>query len=114
MCLGLWNDGGEEEREMKILITGATGLIGRRLCQLLTGEGHTVIALTRSPEKAKGLTIGEAHAWEPESGPPPAQALIGVEAVVHLAGEPIAAQRWSDEQKSRIRDSRIVSTRNLV
>ena len=99
---------------MKILITGATGLIGRKLCQLLTVEGHTVIALTRSPKRAEGLAISEAHAWEPEAGPPPEHAVVGVEAVVHLAGEPIAAERWSDEQKKRIRDSRIVSTRHLV
>lgn len=99
---------------MKILITGATGLIGSRLCQLLTDEGHAVIALSRSPKRAEGLAAREIHAWEPEAGPPPAQALIGVEAVVHLAGEPIAAQRWSDEQKKRIRNSRIISTRNLV
>lgn len=99
---------------MKILVTGATGLIGRRLCQSLSGEGHTVIALSRSPEKAGSLDVREAHKWEPESGPPPEQALSGVEAVAHLAGEPIAAHRWTDEQKKRIRDSRVMSTRNLV
>jgi uncharacterized protein len=99
---------------MKVLVTGATGLIGRRLCQLLTGEGHTIAALTRSPKMAEGLAVAAVHGWEPGAGPPPEEALIGVDAVVHLAGEPIAARRWSDEQKRRIRDSRIVSTRNLV
>jgi len=72
------------------------------------------MALTRSPKKTEGLAIAGAHAWEPEAGPPVDEAMIGVDAVVHLAGEPIAARRWSDEQKRRIRDSRIVSTRNLV
>jgi uncharacterized protein (TIGR01777 family) len=99
---------------MKILVTGATGLIGRRLCQLLTGDGHAVVALSRSPQRTKGMAVAEAHKWEPEAGPPPEQALNEVEAVVHLAGEPIAAHRWSDEQKRRIRDSRVLSTRNLV
>jgi uncharacterized protein (TIGR01777 family) len=99
---------------MKILVTGATGLIGRRLCQLLTGEGHEVVALSRAPQRIKGLAVAEAHKWEPEAGPPPEQALNEVEAVAHLAGEPIAARRWSDEQKRRIRDSRVVSTRNIV
>ncbi|HEX8088395.1 MAG TPA: TIGR01777 family oxidoreductase [Blastocatellia bacterium] len=99
---------------MKILITGATGLIGRRLCQLLTGEGHKVVALSRSPQRAKDIAIVEAHKWEPGVGPPPDEALNGVDAVVHLAGEPIATRRWSDEQKGRIRESRVASTRNLV
>jgi uncharacterized protein (TIGR01777 family) len=99
---------------MKILITGATGLIGRRLCQLLSGEGHTVVALSRSPQRIKDAAIATAHKWEPEAGPPPEEALNGVDAVVHLAGEPIAGHRWSDEQKRRIRDSRVLSTRNLV
>ncbi|MGA9769761.1 MAG: TIGR01777 family oxidoreductase [Blastocatellia bacterium] len=99
---------------MKILVTGATGLIGRSLCKALTGEQHTVIGLSRSPERAAGLAVAEMHKWEPQSGPPPAQALKEVEAVIHLAGEPIAARRWTDEQKRRIRDSRVISTRNLV
>ena len=99
---------------MKILVTGATGLIGSRLCQLLTGDGHTVIALSRSPERAKKLAVAAAYKWQPEAELPPEQALNEVDAVVHLAGEPIAAHRWSDEQKRRIRDSRVVSTRNLV
>jgi uncharacterized protein (TIGR01777 family) len=99
---------------MKILVTGATGLIGRSLCRVLTSEGHTVVGLSRSPERAGKLAVAEMHKWEPQSGPPPEQALNGVEAVVHLAGEPIAAHRWTDEQKKRIRDSRVISTRNLV
>jgi uncharacterized protein len=105
---------GEKEIDMKILVTGATGLIGRRLCQILTGDGHTVVALSRSPQRTKDLAVRELHKWDPQAGAPPEQALDGVDAVVHLAGEPIAAHRWSDEQKKRIRDSRILSTRHLV
>ncbi len=99
---------------MKILVTGATGLIGRSLSRALAGEGHTIVGLSRSPERAPRLAVAEMHKWEPQAGPPPEQALNGVEAVVHLAGEPIAARRWTDEQKKQIRDSRVISTRNLV
>ena len=97
---------------MKILVTGATGLIGRRLCRRLASEGHHLVGLSRSAKRASD--IAEMYAWDTQSGPPPAQALNAVEAVIHLAGEPIVARRWTDEQKQRIRDSRIVTTRNLV
>ena len=99
---------------MKILVTGATGLIGRSLCRSLTRENHTVVALSRRPEAASDLSSAAVHRWDPPTGPPPPESLEGVEAVVHLAGEPIAARRWSAEQKDRIRISRVVSTRNLV
>jgi uncharacterized protein len=99
---------------MKVLMTGATGLIGRNLCEVLTGEGHTVVALSRSPEKARRISAQEVRAWDPQAGPPPLEALASLDAVVHLAGESVAAKRWSPEQKKRIRDSRLVGTRNLV
>lgn len=99
---------------MRILVTGATGLIGRRLCQSLLDDGHTMIGLSRSPDKAQGVPVTEMRRWDAMSEPPPAEALEGVDAVIHLAGEPIAAHRWTDVQKRRIRDSRVISTRNLV
>lgn len=99
---------------MKVLITGATGLIGRALCHSLSEEGHTVVALSRSPETTRGLPAAELHKWDPRSGQFPSGALAGVDAVVHLAGEPIVARRWSEEQKKRIRDSRVLTTRTLV
>ena len=99
---------------MKILVTGATGLIGRNLCRALTDESHTVVAASRSPVKPQGLAVAEVYQWDPQSGPLPQPALDGVDAVVNLAGEPIDARRWSDQQKRLIRDSRIVTTRNLV
>ena len=99
---------------MKILITGATGLIGRPLCRRFSDEGHTVIALSRSPQQASDLAATKVYEWQSQSGPPPAESLEAIDAVVHLAGEPIAARRWSDEQKRRIRDSRVMSTRHLV
>jgi uncharacterized protein (TIGR01777 family) len=99
---------------MKVLVTGVTGLIGKALCQRLKNEGHTIVGLSRSPEHAKQLAVDEMYSWDPEAGAPPQVAFQGVEGVVHLAGEPVAEGRWTDEKKRRIRDSRILGTRNLV
>ena len=99
---------------MKILVTGATGLIGRSLCRALTDDGHVVAAVSRSPVKPQGLAVAEVFRWDPQNGPLPQAALDGVDAVVNLAGEPLDARRWSDQQKELIRDSRVVTTRNLV
>lgn len=99
---------------MRVLVTGATGLIGRSLCASLSDDGNTVIGLSRSPETARGIAAAELQKWDPQSGQPPARALSGVDAVVHLAGEPIVARRWTEDQKKRIRDSRVLTTRALV
>jgi uncharacterized protein len=98
---------------MKVVVTGATGLIGSRLVPELRRRGDEVVVLSRSPERA-GRELGvEAHVWRPEDEPAPAAALAGADAVVHLAGENIA-QRWSDEVKRRLMESRRTGTRNLV
>jgi uncharacterized protein len=98
---------------MKVTVTGATGLIGTRLVSELVQRGDEVTVLSRDPRRA-GARLGvAAHAWDPEGGPAPAAALAGRDAVLHLAGEPIA-QRWNDEVKHRIRVSREAGTRNLV
>src|SRR5215470_608934 len=99
---------------MNILVTGATGLIGDALCKTLVAEGHRITALTRSSQKSGTSSQVEFKHWDPFSGPPSEDALRGVEAIIHLAGESIAARRWTDSQKRLIRDSRVVSTRNLV
>jgi uncharacterized protein (TIGR01777 family) len=96
---------------MRALVTGATGFIGRRLlCRL-----ERPVVLTRKPDAAR-KDLGEVQAicWEPESGPPTRQAFEGVDAVFHLAGEPVAEGRWTREKKDRIRDSRVLGTHNLV
>ena len=102
-----------QDKRMKILITGATGLIGLKLAQRLMNEGHSVVALSRSKERGAKLGL-ETFAWQPERELPPAEALEGVDVVVHLAGEHIATDRWSDAQKKKILDSRVRSTKNLV
>jgi uncharacterized protein (TIGR01777 family) len=100
----------------KTVITGATGTIGRALVRALTAQGDQVVALSRNPGRAQGaLGDGvEHHAWpDPKQAPPPAQALAGADAVIHLLGEPIA-QRWSARVKREIEESRVLSTRMLV
>jgi len=91
---------------MKCIVSGGTGFIGRRIVERLRRGGHSVAVWTRDP-KAGALT------WDPLKGEPSAESLEGVEAVLHLAGEPVA-QRWNDEVRARIRDSRVAGTRRLV
>ncbi len=90
---------------MRVAVTGATGLIGRRLVKALRDRGDEVVGLSRSGS--------EGVAWDAAAGPAPASALSGCDAVVHLAGEPVA-QRWTAAAKERIRASREEGTRNLV
>jgi hypothetical protein len=74
------------------------------------------VALSRDPERAR-LVLGagvEPFRWGPEAGPPPPEAFREVEAVFHLAGEPIAEGRWTAARKERLRESRVRGTRNLV
>ncbi|MGA9858702.1 MAG: TIGR01777 family oxidoreductase [Solirubrobacteraceae bacterium] len=101
---------------MRVLITGATGTIGLALADALTARGDEVVALSRDPERGQRV-LGDkvaVHAWaQPNDEPPPAAALEGVDAVAHLLGEPVA-QRWTDESRRRIRDSRVLGTRSLV
>lgn len=101
---------------MRVVLTGATGLIGVAVSRALRARGDEVVALTRSVSHAQGvLDPGvELHAWpEPMSTAAPAAALEGSDAVVHLLGEPVA-QRWNTESKRQIRDSRVLGTRWLA
>jgi uncharacterized protein (TIGR01777 family) len=89
-------------------------MLGRALVGALTGRGDEVTALSRDAGRARSALGTDAATWsEPKTGLPPADALRGRDAVVHLLGEQIA-QRWSSDAKREIRDSRILSTRNLV
>jgi uncharacterized protein len=90
---------------MRVTLTGATGRLGTLITDALRRRGDDVTILSRSA--AKGVE------WDPLRGPAPAAALNGRDAVIHLAGEDIA-QRWNDETLRRIKDSRVIGTRNLV
>ncbi|MCB0875612.1 MAG: TIGR01777 family oxidoreductase [Solirubrobacterales bacterium] len=99
---------------MKILVTGASGTIGRAVCTALTARGDQVVALSRNPEKARQAEPKvNWHAWNPALERPPEEAFDGVGGVINLVGEPIN-QRWTDEAKRRILESRETATRNLV
>lgn len=100
---------------MRVVVTGATGTIGRAVVSALDARGDQVVALTRDPAKARSL-LGdvEIHAWRsPAYESPPQAAFTGAGAIVHLLGEAIA-QRWTETAKREIRDSRVLSTRLLV
>ncbi len=99
---------------MKIIVTGASGLIGSALVPALVAGGHQVTALVRHESKQSPQTGVTEVAWNPASGELDAAKLAGHDAAVHLAGEPIAAGRWTDAKKQRIRDSRVLSTRLLA
>jgi uncharacterized protein (TIGR01777 family) len=99
---------------VKVLVTGASGFIGSALCDALLVRGDTVAGLTRDPQRARRTNPGVAwHAWEPTLERPPAEAFDGVDGVVNLLGEKID-QRWTDEAKERIMESRRKGTHNLA
>ncbi len=105
---------------MKVAITGATGFVGTRLVEQLHTQGHSVVVLTRNPEKAKrifpnsaypnlevvGYTPTESGTWQ--------QSVTGCEGVVNLAGTPIAEERWTPQRKQDILESRVKTTKKLV
>ena len=90
---------------MNILVTGASGLIGSALSRALAGAGHRIVSLNRGSNNS-------VPRWNPESGEINLNGAGKLDAVIHLAGEPIA-QRWTESKKARIRDSRVNGTRLL-
>ncbi|WP_163558338.1 TIGR01777 family oxidoreductase [Halomonas sp. NO4] len=95
---------------MRVLITGGSGFVGQRLCQRLAKDGHRVQVVSRDPEAVRsrlptGADIRRSVLDFIDSPP---------QAIVNLAGESIAAKRWSDDQKKRLIDSRVNVTRDLV
>jgi uncharacterized protein len=104
---------------MQIAITGATGLVGSRLVEKLNSEGHRILVLTRNPDKAKRVFPGSAFSnleivkYTPQESGDWQQKISGCDAVVNLAGEPIA-ERWTPQHQQAIRESRQIGTRKLV
>lgn len=101
---------------MKVLVTGATGFVGRVIVRQLLAAGDEVVVLTRHIPGA-ALVLGSQckfYQWKNLSEAPPAEAFVGVDAVVNLVGEGIADKRWDERQKKRIYNSRIDGTRQLV
>ena len=100
---------------MRIGITGATGLVGRHLVAALQARGEEITVFSRDAARARERLpgVGDAIEWDPVSGPAPAPALSGLNAIVNLTGAPVD-QRWTAESKRQILDSRAVGTRNLV
>jgi uncharacterized protein (TIGR01777 family) len=96
---------------MKILITGATGLVGTALAPVLAAKGHEVFKLVR-----KAPTSAGEIRWDPEStvSDGELQRFADFDAVIHLAGDNVASENWNDDKKRRIRESRTVGTKNLV
>ena len=95
---------------MKILISGSSGFVGSALVPFLTAQGHEVTRLVRAHPKP-----GAREIWrDPETERVNASDLEGFDAVVHLAGDPIASGRWTPEKKRRIRESRVQGTRLIA
>ncbi len=91
---------------LKIAITGASGMVGRSLRHFLTTGGHEVVALVRDSRK---LDDGSVF-WNPAAGVLDAESLVGIDAVVHLAGTSIADGRWTEARKRSIKQSRVRGT----
>ncbi|WP_445452190.1 TIGR01777 family oxidoreductase [Flavobacterium sp. 25HG05S-40] len=97
---------------MKILITGATGLVGKELVQLLLSKNHSVNYLTTSLSKIESKPNYKGFYWNPQQGKIDENCLYEVDVIVHLAGATIA-KRWTNAYKQEIIESRILSSELL-
>ncbi len=95
---------------MKILVSGASGLVGTKLTAALTGAGYQVGRLVRDRSRAAGSDV----VWNPAAGQLEPSALADCDAVINLAGESIASGRWSEKKKEQILQSRVAGTRTIA
>ena len=102
---------------MKVLVTGATGFVGKVLVRQLVQADHEVVILTRNIANA-ALNLGSKNCkyflWANTNEAPPMEAFADIDGVINLLGESIAEKKWDDEQKRKIHDSRINGTAQLV
>lgn len=96
---------------MRVLVTGATGFIGKALVARLLADGHAIIAVSRDPARAKATLGGAVEAISLDAL---AGVVRGVDGVINLAGEPVFPHRWTDARKASIVDSRVGLTRRVV
>jgi uncharacterized protein (TIGR01777 family) len=101
---------------MKIVIAGGTGFLGQPLAARLAGDGHEIVILTRhGPARKSRSLAARLVEWNPDGSIGPWRSEIdGAGTVINLAGESIAARKWTPQQKLRIHDSRVLATRSLV
>lgn len=100
---------------MRVLVTGATGFVGRALVPALQHEGHRVVVFARSARRARARLGADIDAVDATAGADAlSAALRGCDAVINLAGEPIAGKRWTQARRAALRSSRVIATRELV
>ena len=101
---------------MNVVIVGGTGFIGRNVAPILAGGGHAVTILTRNRRTASAVVGGNVHVreWDPADRQTLEQAFQGQDAVINLAGAPVADRRWTPSRKAVLRASRVEITRTIV
>ena len=104
------------QHKKTVAVTGATGTVGKALCQQLLEKGYTLIVFSRTPEQARTIVPGAAEylPWKPQEDGGLANALSGVYAVVHLASAPAFGSRWTPAYKRTLYESCVLDTRSLV
>lgn len=98
------------------MVTGATGFVGKRICRKLFSDGHTLVVIARNAIHAR-QSIGipcDVFELDLNLQTPGPECFVGIDAVIHLAGEPVSGSRWSADRKQRIMDSRVKGSRHLL